>query len=577
MAPALPMLAIALIIVLEVSWALPATFSSDSVEEHLNTSSHPENNIDALAVGRRLESCDTQPSSCFFGPFSRKFLSGYADTGNVRFTSLDEALAAALADESAGGVTMHGIFRTYTVRRVSSLYPSFFGETSWIKKSSAFSEPIPDAYLSGFSFTGNAQYNTLEDAQEAALVDPWANGVTMSGSTLKYSVRRSSYISASNSGEVSWLKLTRAASPPPPSPSPPPPTPLSKPNPPPPSPHMPPPPPRSPPPTPFPPSTSPSPSPTPPNPPLPIRGENSPPPAFPTGQVGFSCPDDAMRIICPALSALCKNGDLMPDSDGFITKQETFDAFLAVGISRATATTTTNGNFDHLVLVPPRINVFAMNVVDEGHSTPSDPNIVAKEHFRSTGIRDAESPQHDRFAMFAADSENFFRWTQEKLDAAIEFFDSEGCDKANGEVCSNDVFEASRPEGCGVSDTGKDKCHSNLHDSITFLFQEFGTPTGPNAQMVKGDMQRLWMQGEYPPDFAARSPKNCVDKTSADHHGCQRCYDEAIAVVSFMPAVNGVPFEVQRYCRCLLIGMNEGDTKEPFQDMCKTVDMTKEF
>ena len=93
------------------------------------------------------------------------------------------------------------------------------------------------------------------------------------------------------------------------------------------------------------------------------------------------------------MSALVRSGDLVPDAAGMITKKQTFDALMHVGVSRKVAEETTNDNFNHLVF-PHRLNVFQMNTVnDEG---PPDPQPGAREHFRSTGIRDGGNfPQPD--------------------------------------------------------------------------------------------------------------------------------------------------------------------------------------
>ena len=48
---------------------------------------------------------------------------------------------------------------------------------------------------------------------------------------------------------------------------------------------------------------------------------------------------------------LVKNGDLVPNAAGMITKQQTFDALMHVGISKKVATETTDANFDHLSLL----------------------------------------------------------------------------------------------------------------------------------------------------------------------------------------------------------------------------------
>ena len=102
---------------------------------------------------------------------------------------------------------------------------------------------------------------------------------------------------------------------------------------------------------------------------------------------------DWRRITCPIMSAMVKQGDLVPDAAGMITKQQTLDALLHVGVSRRVAEATTNDNFDHLPWWSRRLNVFQMNTVN--NHGPSDPP-GALEHFRSTGIRDGgNNPQPD--------------------------------------------------------------------------------------------------------------------------------------------------------------------------------------
>ena len=88
------------------------------------------------------------------------------------------------------------------------------------------------------------------------------------------------------------------------------------------------------------------------------------------------------------MSALVKNGDLVPNAAGMITKQQTFDALMHVGVSRHVATETTNANFDHLD-DPKQLNVFRMNTINDGTPDPPGP----REHFRSTGIRDGPQPR----------------------------------------------------------------------------------------------------------------------------------------------------------------------------------------
>ena len=97
------------------------------------------------------------------------------------------------------------------------------------------------------------------------------------------------------------------------------------------------------------------------------------------------------------MSALVKNGDLIPDAAGMITKQQTFDALVNTGIARKVAKETTDANFDHLD--DKQLNVFRMNTVKpSGRGTPDPPGPL--EHFRSTGIRDELRPNAGRYNHF---------------------------------------------------------------------------------------------------------------------------------------------------------------------------------
>ena len=93
------------------------------------------------------------------------------------------------------------------------------------------------------------------------------------------------------------------------------------------------------------------------------------------------------------MSALVKNGDLVPNAYGMIHKQQTRDALLRVGISEKVARETTNANFDHLSGLK-ELNVFRMNTVSTMSDREPDPP-GPLEHFRSTGIREG-SPTRGR-------------------------------------------------------------------------------------------------------------------------------------------------------------------------------------
>eukprot|EP00965_Chrysotila_dentata_P014472 479688-Pleurochrysis_carterae.AAC.1 len=278
-----------------------------------------------------------------------------------------------------------------------------------------------------------------------------------------------------------------------------------------------------------------------------------------------TCPEDWRLVTCPVIGALCRNGDLIPDEDGFVTKQENFDAFLRVGISRKVAKETTDGNYDHLTLDPPRINIFEMDVVDAHKSTPDgDLTKVAKEHFRSTGVRDP-LPDADLYDVLDAKAGECGRWTIPELIAAVSQFDYE----QNNDHLSNDIYEPERPTGCTPADSGLPHCKSALHVSFNNTIKEFGTQTGTETQISTLDLKELVLESKYPPDFAARSPRTCYNATAgAEMGGCAACHANAIeaAVNGFNPGRVGIPFPIQRYCRCLNI--NKEPTDPVFRLIC---------
>ncbi|EOD22152.1 hypothetical protein EMIHUDRAFT_207279 [Emiliania huxleyi CCMP1516] len=273
------------------------------------------------------------------------------------------------------------------------------------------------------------------------------------------------------------------------------------------------------------------------------------------------------RITCPVMSALVKNGDLVPSPAGLITKQQTFDALLRVGISEKVATETTDANFDHIDSLD--LNVFRMNTV-KTFGTPDPPG--PSEHFRSTGIRDRLQPSSgaynifERCADFDGTAGEFS--SDDIVKCANLIWDHETCCDFGTfppKLRSNDVLESKRPPTCGPTDSGLSGCdpddpsldqtpccRSQLHGAINFMFQEFGTPTGEEAHMSTTDMKKLWLEAEYPPDFIARSPRNCVDTADPSAAGCQLCLDEVPTTgPGGLPVTAATSTEAQRYCRCL--------------------------
>lgn len=254
-----------------------------------------------------------------------------------------------------------------------------------------------------------------------------------------------------------------------------------------------------------------------------------------------------------------KNGDLVPDAAGMITKQQTFDALVNTGIARKVAKETTDANFDHLD--DKRLNVFRMNTVKpSGRGTP-DPS-GPLEHFRSTGIRDELRPNAGRYAPFHScarfdgNADTFS--SRDIRECASMVWDRDpgefgGFSSLPAKLPSNDVLESKRPSTCGPTDSGTELCPSQLHGAINFLHEEFGTPTGGSALMPVADMRRLWLEGDYPAGFLARSPRSCLNATDSTAAGCQRCLDEVPSTgAGGFPVTAATSSEAQRYCRCLV-------------------------
>ena len=115
------------------------------------------------------------------------------------------------------------------------------------------------------------------------------------------------------------------------------------------------------------------------------------------------------------MTALVRNGDLVPDSAGMISKQDTFEAIVRTGVSVRVARITTNANFDHLP-EPKIMNVFEMNTIRDPDGR-NDPDGGAGnyghgplEHFRSTGIKDdGRAAGHPDGAMAAFKYEDFHK------------------------------------------------------------------------------------------------------------------------------------------------------------------------
>lgn len=279
------------------------------------------------------------------------------------------------------------------------------------------------------------------------------------------------------------------------------------------------------------------------------------------------CPSellDVLSITCPVMSALVKNGHLKPDCEGFVSKRQVREALLRVGISGKVVRETTDGNFDHLQGDDDakRLNLFAMNTIT-GSPVGGNSADGALEHFRSTGIRDTSSgPNAGLYEHFHArrrvTSEDF---TQFDVSRAIAAFDVDhGFTNIYGEmVSSNDLnqdHDARRLGQCAPADSMMSvqlvdgqpdeatPCFSNLWGSIIFMFQEFGTPTGPNAVLSASEMRALFLRSDLPSGFEERNPSSCAGGA----YGCGSCWDD------FANATEASVKEARRhrYCRCML-------------------------
>merc|ERR1712151_775977 len=245
------------------------------------------------------------------------------------------------------------------------------------------------------------------------------------------------------------------------------------------------------------------------------------------------------NVTCPVMSMLFKNGDLVPDGEGLVTKQETFEALLRVGISASVARQTTDANFQPSGR---RINILKMNTISDTRRAKDSEGPI--EHFRSTGMRDDTGPENFN------EAEQKFKF-QEKIclddEETVYSHAHIDCvaivwDREFTNVKSNDVNEDLRT--CNKFQSGPHDCPSQLHGALHFMHQEFGSPTGVNALVSKNDFRGMWLDATYPPDFLARSPRSCANNRP-DHHGCQQCLDD-------VGSRAGDSVEAQRYCRCML-------------------------
>eukprot|EP01063_Lacrimia_lanifica_P040985 TRINITY_DN945_c0_g3_i10.p1 TRINITY_DN945_c0_g3~~TRINITY_DN945_c0_g3_i10.p1 ORF type:complete len:344 (+),score=109.53 TRINITY_DN945_c0_g3_i10:64-1095(+) len=232
----------------------------------------------------------------------------------------------------------------------------------------------------------------------------------------------------------------------------------------------------------------------------PIVGVPFPPPPLPAPPSGGR--QDHGRIVCPVIGMFVKNGLLVPDARGFVTKAQTKAAFLEAGVPSHIATETTEANFRSAACsrCPERINPFEMNTIRGGASRGS-PFGGAQEHFRSTGIRDTDNgvPRAGAFDFgqgrcLPSDG----RWTSSAVACFAGLWDRDpGC----GGVTSNDVDTLKRPSGCGRCEgaLANPRCASQLGGAIDFMFEAFRDPS--TGRITAGDWRGMWLDLELPAHF----------------------------------------------------------------------------
>lgn len=187
------------------------------------------------------------------------------------------------------------------------------------------------------------------------------------------------------------------------------------------------------------------------------------------------------------------------------------------------------------------------------------------EHFRSSGLRDADEPNRELWETVEQNClGNGTTWLYSNAVCIGEMFDceKEPCGRGNHDLfmrlAANDVDENKRPHGgmdpkrsnadlsivCTENDVGRPICDSQMHGAVESLFYEFGTPSGGRSSISREEYKALWMDGDYPELFLKRSPRSCMSFTGTTA-GCDRCWSEinASSPEAFLQA--------ERYCRCM--------------------------
>lgn len=173
------------------------------------------------------------------------------------------------------------------------------------------------------------------------------------------------------------------------------------------------------------------------------------------------------EIICPFLTALYNNGDLVPDDRGEVTHEQCLEALLRTGCTDARLRASIARN------AMPTLNIFKM----EG---------TTLEHTLSTGIRDPQ-PSAEKFAEFSGFADAEGRFFSEQLSAAFWHYRRHPNDLNRDKKLPLDggdllLVWAATLQLWGRSD---------------------GRP-GCGKYLTVEDLRGLWLEGRYPSGWAVR-------------------------------------------------------------------------
>eukprot|EP00727_Mastigamoeba_balamuthi_P014618 m51a1_g9782 hypothetical protein (237) ;mRNA; f:1686546-1687509 len=182
-----------------------------------------------LRAGSQLNNSPSGEVSYVYRPFAMYpecFLGGYCQSGGqYQFSTLHEAQEAALRLHDCAGITFEPQSNMYTLRQGGSPQQSPSHEVSWLRVHPGQNSPVPTGrtperrhskvptfsqahhgqYLAGHCKSGGRYaFGSLHEAIEAAARLQDCGGITLHGGS--YELRQGSVLTASPSGETSWLR-----------------------------------------------------------------------------------------------------------------------------------------------------------------------------------------------------------------------------------------------------------------------------------------------------------------------------------------------------------------------------------